>query len=79
MKKIIALALALGLTSLFAAEMPASDTKAEMKTEKPVMEKTEKKVCKTTKKAHKKTCKAKKIEKKEEKKAEATTPVPEAK
>jgi hypothetical protein len=70
MKKIIALALALGLTSLFAAEM---------KTEKPVMEKTEKKVCKTTKKAHKKTCKAKKIEKKEEKKAEATTPVPEAK
>jgi hypothetical protein len=76
MKKIIALALALGLTSLFAAEMPAADTKAEVKTEKPAMEKAEKKVCKTTKKAHKKACKAKKIE---EKKAEVTAPAAEAK
>ena len=70
MKKIITLALALGLTSLFAAEAPATDTKAEVKTEKPAVAKTEKKVHKKVKKAKK----AKKVEKKEEKKAEEATP-----
>jgi uncharacterized protein YdeI (BOF family) len=53
MKKIIALVLALSLTSLFAAEVAGTDMNAEVKTEKAEVKSVKAKTVKKAKKAKK--------------------------